>query len=606
MTYACHHATPQLNRSRPLGYACADLQACVEREPASRTYTLDRQYTVRMTMQAESAILQHAWRMATSATCETGAKNVTIASTTPVSTRRDVWNDTEDATDVATLESLVRSIWRYRTLVVVVTLLAVAVTYGASLLAPEVFRSELRIFLTDPRYTSFNSDSARARIDPEVYTVQQVRRLTADPVLRLASARLDGRWSIQDLKASVAAEPEEEALIIRVRADAGRPDDAARMATATANALRQFNEETATVRLDAALAELRTSQQQLRDKITANKKELDENPTDSLLRARAATLNEQLLALDTTARGLAVDAASFGSGVDFIEAAETPTTPIQPNPKRNAALGGAVGFAAAVAIADALSRRRRRVLSRTDPERILSAPLLGEIPTLAVNDLGSSASVSDAAGEAFRVIMASLDFALAQPEGAVVALTSVKPGPENAVSAAQLAFAAAHDGKRVVVVDCDLRARSLTRVFDAVLLAGITDLASGAEEYGVVLSEARSQLGDEITVVPAGRGDISTAGLLRSERFEATVRRLSAEHDLVLLDLPPVMRAEASIVAERADGLVLIVNRGTAFTDIAGVAERLTFVPVPLVGYIYNRSPRIPHRLRTVRRRTDA
>ena len=155
---------------------------------------------------------------------------------------------------------VLRSLWHHKLPMLVITALVALAPYVASLLQPEVYRSESRIFLTNPAGT-FSDESARSSIDPEIHTLQQVPRVTAAPVLHDASQRLNGRWSADELESMVTVAPQAEALILLVGANAPTPQASTDIVVAVTQAYGQFNQSTAAERAQPVIDAVQQSQQ---------------------------------------------------------------------------------------------------------------------------------------------------------------------------------------------------------------------------------------------------------------------------------------------------------------------------------------------------------
>ena len=184
------------------------------------------------------------------------------------------------------------------------------------------------------------------------------------------------------------------------------PQASTNIATAVTRAYSQFNQSTAAERVQPAIDEVRQSQRELRSEIAEVQAELSSSPGDLGAQARIQALTAELLLTESTARRLSIEAQA--SGIDLVEQARIPEEPIQPRPVRSAALGGALGFVTAAALAGVLSRRRRRL----DPATVLGAPLLATIPDF--NPAGGMAIeqlLDSEAAEAYQFLVAPFEYA---------------------------------------------------------------------------------------------------------------------------------------------------------------------------------------------------
>lgn len=495
-----------------------------------------------------------------------------------------------DAYETATLGGVLQSIWRHRVLVIAITVLTALVAYAASLLQDEVYHSETRVFLTDP-LASASADSGRSRIDPQVYTIQQVTRVTALPVLQRASGRLDSRWSARDLEEMVTVEPEAEALVLSVAATAPTAEASMEIVRSVTEAYGRFNEESAGERAEAALAELSRSQEQLQTEVAEAQTALNRTPNDPVAQARVQTLTEQLVAAENSARALAIEATTSGSGVDFVEQVEASEEPIQPKPVRNAALGGAVGLVLAAAVADLLSRRRRRL----DPSTVLGAPLLANIPDFrrSASAMASDQLFDSEAAEAFQFLLASFEYAVARTQAWSILVTSASPGDGKSLTALHLARALALQGRDIMLVDADIRAHGLTSLLNAHEQPGLVSLAEG-EALDAVVRRYRISESVRLRVIPAGRTPQNPTGLLGTDAYRRAIDNIIATNELTIIDGGPLLTvADASALALQVAGILLVIDAEIPEGDLLEVQRRLRLIPTPLVGYVVNRSPQV-------------
>ena len=177
--------------------------------------------------------------------------------------------------------------------------------------------------------------------------------------------------------------------------------------------------------------------------------------------------------------------------------------------------------------------------------------------------------------EAFFGTMSSLRFATERGAQAnVIVLTSPEPGEGKTTVASNLAIALAHIGRRVILVDGDLRRPRLAQIFDRPCSTGLADLLDADIPVEHLL------LSDYITETPIAnlsllatrpaRDGIST--MLHSTRMRVLLDRLRQEYDHVIIDSPPMLHiADARVLGWLADG-VLLVLRARRTTKEAAVA----------------------------------
>lgn len=487
---------------------------------------------------------------------------------------------------------LPHAIWRYRWLIAVATILALTAGFGASFLQTARYQGEARLLLTDPRTAGVFNEAVS--MDATRYVRNQAQLVTSTPVAIRASEALGGQVSVEDVSERVTALPSADLDLITIQALA--PTAAAAQALADAVAQGYQDEVTAEVQAnaEAAIAELEQSAGELEARVNALEQGLDGAPDSAVAQAERDAAVSQLITLQSRADQIAVDAALYGAGVELFEQAELPEGPAQPRPLRNAAVAAVLGVMAASAFAWWRAERTQTADRRQDAARVLGAPLLGVIPefsAVGVTDaVPTQSSPQSVAAEAYQFIIASLEFALEAGGGSSVLLTSARPQDGKTTTAINLAVAAARDGRKVMLVDADERMRGLTKMSGVSPEPGLTDLADADVPFDgcVVTWKLDYRLG--LPFVPGGSQVTDSAGFFRTAAFRTAMRRITERSDLVLLDSPPLLAvSDTSAIASQADGIVIVVNRGTPLALLEDVRQRLTFIGTPVLGYVFNR-----------------
>jgi non-specific protein-tyrosine kinase len=193
-------------------------------------------------------------------------------------------------------------------------------------------------------------------------------------------------------------------------------------------------------------------------------------------------------------------------------------------------------------------------------------------------------SPRSAAAEAYRTLSTNIQFSSLDRDVRTLLVTSVGPNEGKSIVLANLAITLAEGGKRVVMVDCDLRHPSLHTIFGLADQPGLTTM---------VLNEslAPPRQGTPFTnvdLVAAGPLPPNPAELISSERFSRVLAAIGAEADMVLVDAPPVSAVtDATILATRVDGVLLVVDSGRTRRDPARrAADQLQRVGARVLGAV--------------------
>jgi Mrp family chromosome partitioning ATPase len=480
------------------------------------------------------------------------------------------------------------SIWRYRWLVLGTTLLFGLLGFFASFQQPTVYETSAQLYLSDP--ASSDVFGQRDSADLERYVPQQADRLASTPVLTAAAESLEGmEASTLEAQLAVDGDPELGTLTIVVRS--GDAQVAADAANAIAGAYEDNVRAFQLTRAERAAEELQAAEADIQAQIDALTTDM-EDVGDTAAQGQLAVLAQRLVEIDTLAQQLRVDARLFGSGVEFVEAAQPPGAPVAPTPRRTAAVVALLGAVLASAVAYWLAGRSRRVVGRDDPAVALGVPLLGVLPTYEVNEVASlreRTALEPRTAEAYRFVQSSLLRLLRESGARSVLITSASPSTGKTETALQLAVTANERGSRVLLIDADVRMRGLTRFLRAERGPGLLDLGrSPAPPAGELVTDYRVSDDHDLAVLTAGsvRGD--DLAHVQESWFGRAVPDLIDRFDLTILDSSPLLAvADTATIAAYSDAVVLVVREGSSLDDLVRVRQRMRFVGQRLVGYVY-------------------
>lgn len=272
--------------------------------------------------------------------------------------------------------------------------------------------------------------------------------------------------------------------------------------------------------------------------------------------------------------------------------AELPTTPTSPKTIRNTAMALTLGLLAGSGAAIARTRLDRSV---KDPE--LAADLAGApvIGTVAADRSVQQRPVVQAGSmvrtaEDFRRIRTNLQFLSVDEPPTVIMISSALPDEGKTTLAANLALTLVDAGKRVTLLEADLRRPKLTRYLGLVSGAGLTNILAGTADVDDVLQP----YGDgRLTVIAAGPTPPNPGELLASSHMSALVGKLRTQSDFVLLDAPPLLPvADSAGLAVHTDGALLAVRYGKTRTDqLEQAATSLERVGSKVLGVVLNFVP---------------
>lgn len=490
---------------------------------------------------------------------------------------------------------LLTALRRHRWALVLATMLGALSAHLASALQAPVYQAEALLLLEDPQEAGVFSESARVTLDPQRYVRNQATFINSAPVLARAAELLDGRQELDELERRVEARAGIDVDLVTIVAQESGPQSAARLANAVADAYQQLVAEEVTQNAKAAVAELSDSRAELQATIASAERRLDANPDDAAAAAERDAAVSQLTTIEGRADQISVDASLYGSGVKLFEEAEAPEAPARPQPLRNALVAGVLALLGAGTFAWWRTGQAQSADDPQDPAAVLHAPLLGEIPQFEEAGVKGPTPTIQAphsgVAEAYQFVIAALDFVFEGESAKMVMFTSCKPGDGKTITALNMAVAASRAGRPVVLVDGDKRRRGLTQVAGHEGAAGLVELADNALPVSSCINALPVDADRAVAFVPAGREVDDPAAFFRTARFREALGRLRDFGELMIVDTPPLLAvADTSAIAGQADGIVVVVDRGTPRRMLEDLRHRLDFVGAPVLGYVFNRA----------------
>ena len=260
----------------------------------------------------------------------------------------------------------------------------------------------------------------------------------------------------------------------------------------------------------------------------------------------------------------------------------------------NLALGFIVAVGAGAGAVFSREALHSGIATGEDIEQRLGLPHLGSVPELASvadkEDRGMSppdyllAKPLSAFGEAVRGLRTSLKFAGGSGEGAkIVVLTSALPSEGKSTTAVCLARSAGQSGARVLLVDCDLRRRSVNKLLGLEPEVGLLEVLNGTAQLNdvIVLDQASGAY-----ILPLANSSTSPEEVFETAAMNKLLRDAAADFDIVFLDTAPVLAvAETRVLAAKSDAVVFLAQwRKTPEKAIIAALKLLDAAGAPVAG----------------------
>lgn len=317
---------------------------------------------------------------------------------------------------------------------------------------------------------------------------------------------------------------------------------------------------------------------------------------------------QQYTTLSTEYQKILTQIATQPKVVEILESAGTAERPEPPSVPVRTALGALVGLMLGLGIASLREMLDDKLRDSEAAAEAGGTITIAEVPKSTRRLEGTLPVVVEphkSLAEAVRSLRTTIRFLGVTEPIRSVAVTSPAPGDGKSLIAANLAAAFALAGTRTVLVSGDLRRPSIDPLFSASSELGLSDLLlmleqrgrEGDGERGSIVNGVHAEdylidsAVENLRVLPAGTPCPNPAELLGSPHLTGVIKDLAGVADMIIIDCPPTIVADAVVLAKVSDGAILVtsLNRSRK-RGISAAADRLSTSRVNLLGIVVNRS----------------
>ena len=189
--------------------------------------------------------------------------------------------------------------------------------------------------------------------------------------------------------------------------------------------------------------------------------------------------------------------------------------------------------------------------------------------------------------EQFKTIRTNINFSMPDKDIATLLITSSTPGEGKSTNSANIAVVFAQSGKKVLLIDSDMRKPTAHHTFAVKNAIGLSDLLTRQHTFEEVLQKTTIERLDLITSGPIPP---NPAELLASKTMDQLIDVLKDKYDLVIFDAPPVLSVtDAQILSNKCEGVILVVNTGKTEKDnVLKAKNMLESSKANMLGVIMN------------------
>lgn len=303
-----------------------------------------------------------------------------------------------------------------------------------------------------------------------------------------------------------------------------------------------------------------------------------------------------------------------GTSAVVVDSAVMPTEASSPNYTRNTMIGFLFGILAVMAAIVMRELLDNTIRSEEDVTQNCQHPILAPVPDLLSSGKGQYGYARDgqkddgaadkctqpllgknigfAAQESYKLLRTKLQFSFADDNAChVIGISSALPGEGKSVTAINLAYSLSELGKRVILLDADMRRPTLAEKLNINKKPGLSSYLTGQSDLNELVQDCNIA-GDEkaFHVIAAGQNPPNPVELLSSSRMDLAIETLRKQYDYVIFDLPPIVEVSDTLaIAQKVDGVLVVVRQNHCNRLALNMTLRqLAFVDAKVLGVVFN------------------
>ena len=348
----------------------------------------------------------------------------------------------------------------------------------------------------------------------------------------------------------------------------------------------------------AALTQLATTQRRLSDAVALKAEAtaamtplVETGSTYEQVARKAQEATTAYAGLEAALESARLRENQINGDIQITQSAVAPDAPAKPNPSLNLLMGGLLGLLASLALVFLIEQLDRRVRTEDQVERLGSGPILGALPRLSRSALAllDRKQLPIPVAESYSLAGANLLRVLGVPQagqGRIVMVTSAQVGEGKSLTAAELARSLARSGKRVILVDADMRRPALSTLFDNAPEDGLIEVLSGKVLVDDALAATETP---NLSVLFNSSPRVNSADIIVSPHMTNFLQMIRSRADVVVLDTPSCTVVDPLLLAPSVDYVLQVIDLGRANEDAVNSTSSVLSGLAPL-GLFINRT----------------
>ncbi len=498
------------------------------------------------------------------------------------------------------LKQFIRLLWRWSWLIVVLIAIAGAAAYIVSKRTVPVYEASTTLLINQMPANGAAVDLNALRTSEELAGTY-VALLRKRPVMEAVIANFALDTDPDQLAKRVKVSLIRDTQLIVVTVEDTDPQRAADIADEVVRVFSQQNRELQASRYAASKQNLQQELLRVQADIENIQTKLDALASVPTLEKKVQKdqlelLMEQSRSSYTTLlksyEQVRVSAAQTIDNLNVVEPALPDTAPTRPKTMLNILLAILVAVMIGVGLVYLFGYLDDSVKSNEELERLMGVPTLAAIARIGGGDFPDKLIVAtnrqSPIAEAYRMLRTNIDFATIDNPLRTVVITSSRPGEGKSVTVANLGAALAQTGKRVILVDADLRRPTLHKYFSQTNMRGVTTALLRHE--GTIKDHLVPSGVDNLLLMPSGPLPPNPAELVGSQRMAALIEELTTHADIILFDTPPLLAVvDSALLAHVCDATLLVALAGVTRADaLRSSKDHLFQSGARLLGTVFN------------------
>ncbi len=501
-------------------------------------------------------------------------------------------------------------LWHWSWLLILLSILGGVVGYVRSKRQTPVYSASATMLITESRTINEYANILASERLAQTYSQLMIQQ----PVLQgvIDELGLEG-VTASSLKGKVIVDVVEETQLLTVSVEDNDPVQAAQIANKIGEVFARINQEFQTARyaesktsLSAQLAQvdgqIQDANQKLAD-LAASYEEvigIDGNPLLVLtfeqqrerdrLESNLALYQQIYANLLQSFESVRLAEIQSTSTINLVEQAIPAGAPIRPNVTQDTSLAVMIGLIIGIGIVFLLEALDDTVKGPADVARHLGLPVLGFVARINDTDTGpiTAAEPRSPISEAFRSLRTNIQYASVDRPIKRIAITSPSPKDGKSTVATNLAVVMSQSGRKVAIVDADMRRPSQHKRLRLSNRLGLSDLfVQDKVHLNGALRETRVP---GMSILASGGLPPNPSELLGSEKMMEVLRQVGEQVDIIIIDTPPVMAVtDAAVLAPKVDGVLVVIRPGvTKLAHTKQTVEQLRRSGAYLMGIVLN------------------